>query len=243
MHDIDDDTAKYQALEREMAEADRAEGIDRGGYGAQPAEAEAYAEQHGVPQQPPAQQDYGERHEPAAQMPDVDEDPIAHFTGRMQQMEGVVGQQHQADVHRNLRDFVERSERAADDEFRGDYKQAVEHLESAHRAKLERQFPDGHQTDLLAHQYGLPNAAAMRDAMLNRDRATVVSHALQNGRDPASDYYRLAQEYGYRPKVGFSKSQMKNLLAAAEQNSKTFDDEWEKFAKAERRADEARRSR
>jgi hypothetical protein len=236
MHDNDPDAAKYAALEQEMAQVDRDEG--REPHTPAAPEAEAYD-----PERQPAQHYEQQHHEPA-QIPDQMEDPIAHYDARLQQMEGWNARQREIDTARTLRDFAVQSENAMNDETSGDYMEAIEHLEKAHRAHLASQLPDGPKTDQLAMYQGFSNAAALREAILNRDKEGVVARALQTGQNPAQLYYQHAvQDYGWKPRIGFTRSQTRRLLDAAEEGGKKFDDMWEKFAKAERRADEARRGR
>jgi hypothetical protein len=229
--DLAADTAKYEALAQQYgveSEAPLPEG-------------EPYdSQQHGVPQ--PQHQDYGHHQQQHQPLPNMLDDPVGHFHGRMQQLEGAAGQFYNHTMRGEIVRALEASEKTANFETHNDYNDAVLHLEREHIRRLERQLPDGRQTDLLAHSYGLPNAQALRAAVLNRDRAMVVDWAAKNGQDPAGVYYDLAiAQYGYRPKIAYTRSQMSKLMDAADKGGPEFEKEWAKYAKAERRAEQMRR--
>jgi hypothetical protein len=254
MSDNGDDAARMQAMADELNAEDAELGVDREPLNFnRPAEAEAYdPERHGAPEPRQQQQDdfdpsrFMPRGQPeqSPQLPDVQEDPLGHFDGRMAQIEGHAARQAQIDTGRNVHAFVTASEERAREELGDDYNGAVQHLETSHRAKLAQQFPDGQHSDLLAHSYGLRNAGELREALFNRDRQIVVAHALQNGLDPASVYYDLAvRQYGYAPQNAMTRTQMNKLLAAAEQGGAEFDKAWERYAAAERRAEHNRKAR
>ncbi|HEY1245294.1 MAG TPA: hypothetical protein VGF29_10745, partial [Hyphomicrobiaceae bacterium] len=156
MDNGDDDAAKYAALRAEL-------GMDPPSA---PPEAEPYnADQHGVPEppqhepQPPMRvEDYGPEHHAATTRPDINEDPVGHFAHRATSLEFQAAQQAQIDQGRNIRDYVERSEKTAREEL-NDYDDAVRHLETAHRRRIAEMFPDSPHTATLAHQYGLRSPA------------------------------------------------------------------------------------
>jgi hypothetical protein len=211
----------------------------------QVAEGEQYdAGRHGAPQ-PQQEIDYAQflQENQPKPLPPMMDDPVGHFDGRMRQIEGHAGYQAQVDQGRNIRDFVEQSEKAAKEETYGDYQEAVEFLEKVHVEKINRMFPDGPQADTLAHQYGLQNAEHLRAAIFERDRQSVIHQAITHGVDPAGLYYQHALSYGYRPQVGFTRSQTRRLVEAAEEGGETFDKLWNRYAQAERQAEQNRRSR
>jgi hypothetical protein len=247
-----DDAARMQAMADELNAEDAELGVDREPLNFnRPAEAEPYdPERHGAPEPQPERRqddiDYSQflQDRQPQQLPAMMDDPVGHFNGRVSQIEGQAARQAQVDMGRNIHAFVEQSEARARHETYDDYDAAVQHLEAAHRARIERQFPDGHHTDLLAHGQNLRNAAEFREAMFNRDRQIVVAHALQNGLDPASVYYDLAvRQYGYAPQNAMTRTQMNKLLAAAEKGGDEFDKAWERYAAAERRAEQNRKAR
>ena len=144
---------------------------------------------------------------------------------------------------------VHNSERVARDELGDDYDNGCVHLEQGRIAELERALPDNsQQAHLLAHQYGLPNAAALRLAVLNRDRVAVADHAIRSGIPPSQAYYELAVERGYRPERVFTKSQQKQLSRAIEHAVDTGDDFnfeqlWRTYEKASKTEEDWARTR
>jgi hypothetical protein len=203
-------------------------------YAPRPPQAEPYdAREHGVPQPP-------QRQEPP--IPDVEEDPIAHYNARLAKIEDH-GARH------NFWDGIRNAEANARNELGEDYDEACQHLEAGRIAELQQQFPDNsRQAHLLAHSYGLPDAAHLRAAILNRDRMVIADHAVRNGIDPAAAYYQFAQERGYRPAVAITKTQRKRLSNAIAQANDTgdynaFDQLWGAYEKVAKREDELARGR
>jgi hypothetical protein len=234
---MDNDEQRYAQMK---AELDAEDGIAPAPTA--PPEGDQYDPgEHGVPQ-PPEPQPQPQQHEPAA-VADINEAPLEHFHQRTTALEQHALRQAQIDQGRNVLDLVERSEARAREETYGDYDEAVQFLEKAHRQRIAQMIPDGPHSDTLAHQYGLQNAEHLRQAIFERDRQSVIHQALTHNTDPARLYYQHAVQYGYASKVALTKSQQKHLLELAEEGGEKFDKAWAAYAKAERRAEQNRRSR
>jgi hypothetical protein len=153
-----------------------------------------------------------------AKLPDVQEDPIGHFTGRIAQLEAALTKAQQgnqqtaeqfqaAQEHQQLFSLVQRSEAEILDPKSGeghkaDYWDACAHLETQRVKELDRMYPDGSPYAMhYARQQGFVDPAQLKLAILNHDRRAVAIQALQLGRPPAQVYYELAVDRGYVPKV------------------------------------------
>ncbi|HEY1243350.1 MAG TPA: hypothetical protein VGF29_00830 [Hyphomicrobiaceae bacterium] len=226
MGDFDDDAAKYEAMRAELDAED----------GLAPAPPRMDEADTIVNPQPPQPQP---RYEPEP-LPDVTDDPIGHFQGRVTDLEGFAHQQHAQAQGRQMHDLVMRDEAAAEKELH-DYWDACAHLEQARAKELEKLIPDTPEGHMYAQRAGLPNAAAARAAQLNLDRQQVAAWAIQNGQSPAAVYYGLAQQRGYRSKVDITPSQTKALAQLAIDDPAAFDKAWAVYEKSARRAEQNRR--
>jgi hypothetical protein len=169
-------------------------------------------------------------------------DPVSYFDRRTSQLESAIAHQHQYAQGRAIFDAVQDDEKQVAEEF-SDYWDACRHLEQARMRDLERQIPDGAEGDAYAHSFGLPNAAAARQAHLDRDRQLIAHWAISNGKSPAAEYYGLARSRGYQP-VAVPKSAMKRTLQAFESGDPDAQDKaWAAFEKASRRAEANARGR
>lgn len=151
------------------------------------------------------------------QLPDVQADPIGHFTGRIAQLEETLrqanqgGQQDSQQIRQHLQEqalwtTVQASEADIRDaksaSHKADYDDACRHLETSRVRQLDRMYPsDSPQVLAVARQLGFPDAVQYKLSLLNQDRRAVAEHALQTGISPAQLYYDLALDSGYQPKA------------------------------------------
>lgn len=162
--------------------------------------------------------------EPAAPpIPDVNEDPIGHFQGKVAQLEQALAQtyqgaaatqEHLQSQHREqvFWDHV----RASEAEFRktapvleingqkvSDYDVACEHLKQHRMTELQHLYPDSSQlAQQEARQNGLPSPAHLRAAILQSDAMGIAQRAYQLGVAPAQLYYEAAKTRGYTTPKG-----------------------------------------
>jgi hypothetical protein len=157
----------------------------------------------------------GQQPVPAAEapkLPEVQEDPIAHYNARIAQLEQQLqqitqgSQQDTQQIRAHLQEqAMWQTVQVSETEIRSqrpDYDDACQHLESARIRQLERMYPsDAPQVQAFAQQQGFANANEYKLHLLNQDRRSVAMHALQTGVSPAQLYYDLALDSGYQPKV------------------------------------------
>lgn len=155
-----------------------------------------------------AQQPDKKADEPA-KLPSVEEDPIGHFTGQIQQLNKIIedlqkgGQQTreqfvQSENQRQFVNVVAQSEQMMRSKA-PDYDAACEHLEAGRVAELQAIYGDDNpQAVAMARHYGLGSVAELRNAILNQDRITVAQQAIMLGQSPAELYYKLATQRGYK---------------------------------------------
>jgi hypothetical protein len=150
-------------------------------------------------------------------LPEVQEDPIGHFQGRIAQLEAALQYSHQQggqqtqQIQQHLQEqAMWQSVAASETEIRtpgnpahkADYDDACQHLEGARVRQLDRMYPDSApQVQAMARQQGFATPAEFKLSLLNQDRRNVATHALQQGMSPAQLYYELALDSGYQPKA------------------------------------------
>jgi hypothetical protein len=128
---------------------------------------------------------------PAHHVPDVYQDPIAHFDARLQAYEAQQAQQQFASVVAQSEALIRQS--------RPDYDAACQHLEEARMRELEMAIPDDDPRSwLMARQLGLQNPAQLRTVQLQQDAIGVARIAVARGQSPAEFYYNLAMQRGWR---------------------------------------------
>lgn len=149
-------------------------------------------------------------------LPEVQEDPIAHYNARLDRIEQALqhtfhGTQQQTEqIRQHLQEqAMWGAVQASETEIRtpgspahkADYDDACKHLEGARIRQLDRMYPDSSpQVQAIARQHGL-STAEYKLQLLNQDRRSVATHALQQGMSPAQLYYELALDSGYAPKA------------------------------------------
>jgi hypothetical protein len=197
--------------------------------------------EHGRPEdQRPAQQyQPQQRHDPG--IPDVEEDPIAHFDTRQSRLE----------QHATLRDWehaIKEADRHGREEL-PDFDDAVEHLLGSRVQELNAAYPDNSQhAHAQARHMGFPSPAHMKQAMLQNSIMATVAAAAQQGIPTSMMAYRMATERGYRPKAAATRTQKRQLSAALERahqrgSDKDFDAGWNHYARIARAEDELARGR
>lgn len=150
-------------------------------------------------------------------LPEVTEDPIGHFTGRIAQLEAQLAEankgvqatteeQRAYQQQQAMWQQVARSEQDIRDpksaSHKPDYDDACAHLEGQRIKQLNRMYPDeSPYAANFAQQQGFRSVQDLKLAILNQDRQSVAIQALQMGMSPAVLYYELAQESGYQPKA------------------------------------------
>jgi hypothetical protein len=156
-------------------------------------------------------------------IPDVNEDPIGHFQGKVAMLEHALAQtyqgaaatqEHLQSQHREqvFWDHV----RASENEFRktapvlefngqkvSDYDLACEHLKAHRMGELQHLYPDNSPlAQQEARQQGLPTPAHLRAAILQSDAMGIAQRAYQLGVAPAQLYYEAAKTRGYTTPKG-----------------------------------------
>jgi hypothetical protein len=156
-------------------------------------------------------------------IPDVNDDPIGHFQGKVAMLEQALQQTYQGAAATQQHLQAQHQEqvfwdhvRASENEFRktapvieingqkvSDYDMACEHLKAHRMTELQHLYPDNSQLALQeARQNGFPSPAHMRAAILQSDAAGIAQRAYQLGLAPAQLYYEAAKTRGYAtPKV------------------------------------------
>lgn len=148
-------------------------------------------------------------------LPDVQEDPIGHFTGRIAQLEAQLQEAHKGVQHTTEEQRAYQQQQAiwaraqaSEAEIRdpkhashkADYDEAVQYLENVRWKQLQRMYPDSSlHVQQIAAQYGV-TPEQYRVHMLNQDRQAVTVQALQLGVPPAQFYYQLAEDMGWQGK-------------------------------------------
>ena len=211
-----DDQALYDQMEREVAQYDDVPGISNepSYHQEAPRQQEQYSEQRHREPEPQYQQ---QQQAPKYQLPDVNEDPISHFQHRAGAAEQHIRQLYGEREDEKFWNRIHASEAEAHGEIGDDYYQAAEHLKNSRMQELAQQFPDrDHAAQVVAHRYGFPTAAALRVAILQNDAVTVARHAMQSGISPASAYYNLSLQRGFKPSVRVGRSQERAIVNALE---------------------------
>jgi hypothetical protein len=152
-------------------------------------------------------------------IPDVNEDPIGHFTATVAALQNEIKQlrdgtsqtQQQLQQQTAEQQFwgaVQRSEEemrrtvpmlTVEGKQVSDYDLACQHLEATRVQELELMLPDDSPAaQAYAQRLGLKTPAQARMAMLNQDRLAVAQQAMQLGISAADLYYRLAKQRGYQ---------------------------------------------
>lgn len=160
-------------------------------------------------------------HEPESKdnkpkLPDVHEDPIGFFQGRIAQLEAQLGEAHNGvrltaeqqqsyQQHQALWQTVAHSEQDIRDpknqNHKADYDDACQYLEGQRIKQLNRMYPDDSPRAVeYARSNGFQSAPELKLAILNQDRQSVAIQALQLGLSPAQFYYDLAMDAGYQLK-------------------------------------------
>jgi hypothetical protein len=156
-------------------------------------------------------------------LPDVNEDPIGHFTEKVARLEAALAHTYQQteQVQRQRQAQVQEQQfwnhvRAAEDTYRPttpvvvvdgknvhDYDLACEHLRAHRMTELTHLYPDNSQVAMAeARQYGLPSPAHLRAAILQSDAVGIAQRAYQLGISPAQLYYAAAKGRGYVTPAG-----------------------------------------
>jgi hypothetical protein len=95
--------------------------------------------------------------------------------------------------------------------------------------QLEAAYPDRHpRAQQIAQHYGFASPSQLRQALLTQDKVSVIQQAVRSGQDPASLYYRLAQQFGYESKRGISRRESAQIDRL---NDEQFDRAWPEIAK------------
>ena len=163
-------------------------------------------------------QQQGEAEKTAApKLPEVQEDPIGHFTGRIAQLEDALrqsqlgGQQQTQHIQAQLQEqqmwgAVAQAEADIRDpknpNHKADYDDACNHLITTRARQLDRMYPNNSpQVIAAARQAGFQSPTEYKQALLNQDGRGLIVHALQQGISPAALLYDLAMDAGYQPKA------------------------------------------
>jgi len=242
----EDDSAQYAALEKEMSSpAGDLAGFDEAApitpeIPRQPTEEYTPAKHgggEGQQQQPPPQQNQQQQQH---NVPSAEDDPIAHFSARAERAENVIGRMADHMQQREFWDTIRTHENQARAEIGEDYDQACDFLRARREAELATQFPDrSHEAQVVAHRHGFANAEQLRAAILQRDVVEVANHAFANNISPATSYYNLALQRGFKPKVTVAKSQEAAVANAMRDASEADADKiWDWYRTQMMRADE-----
>jgi hypothetical protein len=153
----------------------------------------------------------------APQLPDVQSDPIGHFTGRIAQLEQALqyayqgGQQQTQQITEHLQEqamwgTIQASEAAIRDpkspDHKADYDDAVAHLIGVRARQLDEFYPNESPAVIAAaRQAGFGTALEYKQALLQNEARSLAQTALQNGSKPALMFYNLALTSGYQPKA------------------------------------------
>jgi hypothetical protein len=163
-------------------------------------------------------------------LPDINEDPLGHLIGRIEQQQKIIeqlargGQQTRQEILQQRQenqfwDHVQASEQAFVKE-KPDYWAACEHLEKARRVELEMMYPSkSQQVQQYAQQQGM-TVKQLHEAMLARDRLNVAEAAVHQGMNPAKYYYDLALTRGYKSNVQPLKPNGKEVIQAQKRGVK-----------------------
>ena len=155
------------------------------------------------------------RKEEEPKLPDVMQDPIGHFTGRIAQLEGLLQQaqqggqattqqmqawQAQQALHAAVNASAQDIRNPQSTNHKADYDAACEHLASVRMKQLDLLYPDDStQVQAYAQQLGFVTARDLKLAQLRQDEEAVAYQALQLGVSPAMRYYELSLAAGYQP--------------------------------------------
>jgi hypothetical protein len=182
------------------------------------------------------QKDEPKKDEP--QLPDVEEDPIGHFTAKIAALEQQLteartgtrqtAEQFQAaQQQQQLFQLVQRSETDILDpknpDHKADYWDACGYLEGQRIKELDRMYPDAAPYAVqYAQQQGFRTPRDLKLATLNHDRQAVAVQALQLGLSPAQVYYNLALDRGYQAKANGKApaDKGKNIIEMAKRGTK-----------------------
>lgn len=153
----------------------------------------------------------------APKIPDAQEDPIGHFTGRIAQLEEALRQSHLGGQEQTEQIRAQMQEQAmwgavaqAEADIRdarnpnhkADYDEACNHLITTRARQLDRMYPSNSPHVIAAaRQAGFQSPAEYKQALLNQDGRGLIVHALQQGVSPAALLYDLAVDAGYQPKA------------------------------------------
>jgi hypothetical protein len=238
----DDDTLAYQNLEREMNTPDPE--TDH----LLPSEPEPYREPERQQYHEPEIHDrtagrQQEHYQPAPrqpEVPDMHDDPVGHFGARANIAEQALSHMYNDREHERFWKDIESHEARARAEIGEDYDAACDHAKNSRMAELYQQFPDGsHQAQAVAHQYGYPSAAHLREAVLRNDIITVAQHAYRTGVSPAQAFYSVAQQRGFRPSVTVGRSQERAVADLVKYgNDRDADGAWDWYVKQMKKAED-----
>jgi len=248
MSDTPDDAQKYAALEAEMSQpAADLQGFEAGQPhvpDAPPPEQYRHEPQHYQQQPEPQQSQQQQYQQPAATLPDIDDDPIGHFEARSARAEGVIGQMHDQMQNERVWNYVRADEdRARNEVGTEEYDAACEHAKNSRRAELYQQLPLNSQHVRAWADYYRADPRQVQQALveqcLQRDINQLTAHAIQNGRAPADAYWEAAMLRGYKPKVTVGKTMEKRVSDWLKHgNDKQADDAWRWYSHAKKIEDE-----
>jgi len=151
------------------------------------------------------------------QIPDVNADPIAHFTARAERAEKLLEQALKGSqaTDGQLRAWqesqaignavIQSEEQIRNPQFQGhraDYDDAINYLKATRAAELDLMFPDASpQAQQMAQQHGYRSVGDMKYDFFVRDVQQVSRQALELGYAPAQYFYHLALSRGYQAKA------------------------------------------
>lgn len=154
----------------------------------------------------------------APKIPDVNEDPIGHFSARLAERDKVIEQLLHQNQQTSQQSQAQQQEQIfwnhvshAEAEFRktspkvtvngqetSDYDAACEHLKQHRMSELAYLYPDESPIAAReAQQYGFPSPGHLRMAILQQDAVAIAHRAFQLGVSPAQMYYEAAKGRGY----------------------------------------------
>ena len=151
----------------------------------------------------------------APKLPEVQEDPIGHFTGRIAQLEAQLTEarkgvqttteeqrayQQQQMIHSEAVRSEQDIRNPKSQSHKADYDQAIEHLEGLRIRQIDALYgpDDAPGAEQWAQSQGYRSMQEMKVAAIVHDRQAITVQALQRGIPPAQFYYQMAQASGWQ---------------------------------------------